>query len=95
MYLREREFAADTFAASIIASHHYDSELIILPIKILKQINQDRNKNPNERIDYYLKSHPSPNERLSNLIGNETYKNLEELEKAFYLVVTATNKNNP
>ena len=93
VFKREREFAADTFAASLLASHHYDSELSILPIKILKQINQDRNKNPNERIDYYLKSHPSPNERLSNLIGNETYRNLEELEKAFHLIATATNKN--
>lgn len=94
VFKREREFAADTFAASLLASHHYDSELSILPIKILKQINQNRNKNPNDRIDYYLKSHPSPNERLSNLIGNETYKNLEELENAFHLIATATNKKN-
>ncbi len=92
-FKREREFAADTFAASLLARHKYQPELILLPIKILKQINQERNKNPKERIDYYLKSHPSPNERLAHLDTKESYKNLQELEKAFHLIANGTDRD--
>ncbi len=92
-FKREREFAADTFAASLLAKHKYKPELILLPIKILKQINQERNKNPKERIDYYLKSHPSPNERLAHLDTKESYKNLQELEKAFHLIANGTDRD--
>jgi hypothetical protein len=85
-FKREREFAADIFAASLLSRYKYKPELILFPIKILKQINQEKNKNPKNRIDYYLKSHPSPNERLASLDKRDSYKNLKELENAFHLI---------
>lgn len=86
LYKRERELSADLYAQSILARNGKNPNLILLPLKILKKTNQEKNTDTFNRIDYYTSSHPSPNERFYHITEREGYKTLKELELAFHLI---------
>lgn len=93
-FKREREFAADRYAMSILERNGYKPDLMLIPLKYLKRLHQENSKTPIKRSDYYLSSHPSPNERIYHITEDNAYKTLKDIELAFHLLVKGTNIDN-